>query len=604
MKNKRLNTLLVTILLACMLSGCAFNNVEDGYINKGDYSSNPSDELFIKEEIVRDAPIEEYYTHNGSLNISDNYSLYENWDYEDIQTMYLTVRQGAESDGANHTWSEVNTYSAYYYDELGIDRYKVDALLQVGDEHGPVEGELGYGEYVPNATVSVRGQTSTRYDQKNYRISLKDGKGEWNDMSVINLNKHMGDGIRCTNMLMYYWMHQIDGMMADRTKFVHLYVKDETDPKGDGVFKDYGLYTFVEQINKRYLKNHGLDKEGQLYKVNFFEFYEYPDVILPKNDSRYNVTEFEKYLEIKGNDDHTKLIQMLKELNDYSIPIEETFNKWFDEENYFTYMAFQILVGNKDTQSRNQFLYSPSNVNKFYFISWDNDASMQETTYELLNYSEGGGFEEGISNYWGNVLHKRVFQTKEYRDKLDVKINELREFLNEERVMQDVKKFSDIVKPYVYSMPDVQYARVKSEQFDYVVEHYWDAMEQNYNRYLDSYQKPMPFFIGEPVDNGETISINWEGAFDFDFENITYSYALDDDYMFESPIIEDTSILPNAEFAKLNQGHYFFRVYATNTSGYTQSAFDYYVSDRGKEYGMISFWIDADGNIYFDEYEE
>ena len=97
----------------------------------------------------------------NSLHLRDVGSLYSA-EPEDVVTMYLTVREGNASDGTNHTWQEVNTYSAYYYDELGIDRYKVAALLQVGDENGPVEGLLGYGQTIPNATVQIRGQTSSR----------------------------------------------------------------------------------------------------------------------------------------------------------------------------------------------------------------------------------------------------------------------------------------------------------------------------------------------------------------------------------------------------------------------------------------------------------
>ena len=69
----------------------------------------------------------------NSLHLRDVGSLYSA-EPEDVVTRYLTVREGNASDGTNHTWQEVNTYSAYYYDELGIDRYKVAALLQVGDE--------------------------------------------------------------------------------------------------------------------------------------------------------------------------------------------------------------------------------------------------------------------------------------------------------------------------------------------------------------------------------------------------------------------------------------------------------------------------------------
>ena len=66
---------------------------------------------------------------------------------------------------------------------------------------------------------------------------------------------------------------------------------------------------------------HGLDKNGQLYKVNYFEFYRDEDVIKLADDPDYDQAKFEEKLEIKGDNDHTKLIAMLNDLNaNISIP--------------------------------------------------------------------------------------------------------------------------------------------------------------------------------------------------------------------------------------------------------------------------------------------
>ena len=46
------------------------------------------------------------------------------------------------------------------------------------------------------------------------------------------------------------------------------------------------------------------------------------------------------------------------------------------------------------------------------------------------------------------------------------------------------------------------------------------------------------------------------------------------------------------------------RVRAENASGYTQDAFDYYVPDEGKHYGMVCFYVTEDGTIEEDVYEE
>ena len=61
----------------------------------------------------------------------------------------------------NHSWSEVNQYSVEDYQKMHVKRYQVAGLLQVGNEDGPVSGELGYDQDVPNASVQIRGESSS-----------------------------------------------------------------------------------------------------------------------------------------------------------------------------------------------------------------------------------------------------------------------------------------------------------------------------------------------------------------------------------------------------------------------------------------------------------
>ena len=53
---------------------------------------------------------------------------------------------------------------------------------------------------------------------------------------MINLNKHEQDQSRFANKLCYDLMSELPGMIAMRTRFVHLYVKDMTEG-GSGEFK-------------------------------------------------------------------------------------------------------------------------------------------------------------------------------------------------------------------------------------------------------------------------------------------------------------------------------------------------------------------------------
>ena len=106
-------------------------------------------------------------------HLRDKDELYEVYDDSGIVCMYLTVSRGNSSENTDHSWAEINTYSVYDYADMGVTRYQVMGLLQPGDDKGPFAGEVGYGEKAPNATVQVRGQTSSTYAQRTIRWSSK-----------------------------------------------------------------------------------------------------------------------------------------------------------------------------------------------------------------------------------------------------------------------------------------------------------------------------------------------------------------------------------------------------------------------------------------------
>ena len=549
---------------------------------------------------VEKAPLEDI----NSVHLRDNPELYTVYDDSGVVTMYLTVSRGNDSENTNHSWAEINHYSVYDYEAMGVPRYQVAALLQVGDENGPVVGELGYDTLTPNATVQIRGQTSSRNSQKNYKIKLKKNKGSWRGQRTIALNKHMSEGLRFRNKMAYDLIKGIDQMMGLRTQFVHLYVKDLTN-SSSGVFEDYGLYTQVEQLNKTALKAHGLDSTGQLYKVNFFEFYRYEDAIKLTSDPTYDRSVFEHYLEIKGNSDHTKLIQMLADLNDESQSMELILEKYFDVENITYWLAFQLMTGNIDTQSRNMYLYSPQNSDTWYILDWDNDGMLGRTEHEIKSFSEGKSWQSGISNYWGNTLFRRALQSRSFREELEKAVQNIRAFMNEERIETMVAHYRSIVEQYIWKMPDILNLPITKDEYNLIAENIPEEIEDNYRRYNESYKYPMPFFIGTPSMQNGALQLNWDPSYDFNAEDIVYTVELARDYQFRQVLYrQEHVVLPVAQAESPGAGQYFIRVRATNASGYTQDAFDYYVIDTGKVYGVKCFYIQPDGTVVEDIYEE
>lgn len=533
----------------------------------------------------------------NDLPLRDNLALYANEDLSSIVVMYLTVRRGNSNEKTAYTWADVNGITKFNFAQVQTTVIpRVEAILQVGDEHGPQAGELGYGDTQPNAVVQIRGSRSSSAPQKSYKIELRDSAGLWRGQRTIALNKHPYDLTRARNKLAFDLMEGIPGMVSLRTQFVHLYVKDETvDPPGTA-FVDYGLFTQIEQPNRTFLKNHLLDRYGQLYKALMFEFFRYPDAIRTADDPLYDESAFQQVLEIKGDRDHTKLIQMLDDVNNWSIPIETTFHKYFDEENYFTWMAFNILVENEDTNAQNLYLYSPQNSEKWYFLPWDYDGDFEAA---MVRPTMRDPNDRGIANYWGNVLHRRVLTVPEYRKKLDKKLHDLLEVLTPERLNNMLKAYRKVTDQYAFQMPDLLNLWGTRAEYDHEYSLLPDEPRNAYAVYLETLVTPLPFHLGTPVKVGENLRFDWDEAYDFNAQDITYHWQLSQDWDFKTILADQVLINANrAEIPMPGPGTYFWRVIATNENGKSVQAYDYYLDvDSQYHFGLKYLQIGPNGEI-------
>lgn len=538
-----------------------------------------------------------------SQSFQDNPNVYQYDDPGSIVTMYVTVRKGNSSDNTDFTWSQITEVTRSFYTNEQTNNQAVtrtaDAILQVGDKNGPLPDEVGYGEIVPNATIQLRGAPTLFVGQASYKIKLLSSAGNWRGLSTIDLNKHPNDDTRVRSKLNFDLLKQIPNMTSVRTQFVHLYVKDQTtDPWGE-TFVDYGLFTQVEQPNTRFLRDRLFDRNGQLYKANAFDFHRYPEHIRLEDDPLYDESAFSSILEIRGNKDNIKLIQMLDDVNNYDIPIEQTFTKYFDSDNYFTWLAYNILVGNVSTESQNFYLYSPQDGNKWYFLPWDYDASFPLQDRTDLTQSVYAPWENGVSNYWGSVLPNRLLRLPQYRQTLDDKINEVKGILTPERIKSMLDVYRKTVDPYVTKMPDLEYLQESLKSRDMEFELLPEDIQTNYEMYLESLKKPTPFDMGKlTVANGK-LNFTWGASYDFGGQDITYDFAVSTDWEFKNILIESKSTnVTEFQMDMLKPGAYFWRVTAENTSGKTQVPYNYYSDTNSiSHYGIKYFFIASDGQV-------
>jgi len=555
----------VTMLLVVSLLVTACSNV----------STSTLDDLKTTSEAVIIGEV--------SYALMDDKRLYERDQDDSLKALYITVLPKDDKD-TSFDWYALNRQ---------VDKQQgqdLEIIVQEGlpNGAGPQSGMFEYGASNANATIAVRGNSTWGLAQKSYRIKLHDQAGLYMDQRTLNLNKHVVDLSRVRNKLSFDLMETIPNMTSLRTQFVQLYVKDLSNGEADAAYVDYGLFTHVEQPNKKFLKAHLLDPNGYLYKAKFFEFFRYPDQIKSIDDKTYDVVKFEEFLEINGREEHDKLIEMLDAVNDFSIPIDETVEKYFDLDNFLTWTAMNILMDNMDTNSQNFLLYSPLNLEKWYFLPWDYDGGWE------MSQEFKSAYQEGISNYWGVVLHNRYFRSQVNVDKLTDKIEELYQYINEETVRNQLKKYQDIVKPFVERMPDIQYLPGKVTNYEQDIQRIIDTPKRSLERYYNDLEKPKPFYLGEPEEVEGKLQFNWDISFDLQDDDLTYELTVAKDVNLTEIVYQNKQLKDIIHsIPMLEPGHYFWSVMVEDSKGNRQYNFDDYFDQNGDKYdGIKDFEVD------------
>jgi spore coat protein H len=536
----------------------------------------------------------------NSLTLVDKASLYDEYDPTELVYFYITVKGGNAADGTDHTFEEVNAYRNLQgmYD---VEKIKSEVLFQIGDASGPLPGELGYSNLSANATINVRGRTSTGYPQKSYRISLFDNAGLWRGQKAIAINKHPSDLSRLRNMLYFELLQGVPGLTSLRTQFVHVYIKDETDPEAPDAFVDYGLYTQIELPNGRFLRNHDLSRDGGLYKANMSEMFRYEDNLKLATDPEYDLAMFSRVYEPKTTENHTNLLTMLEAVNNYERPIQEVIEQHFNLENLTSYLAFNMLLANPDSNAQNHLLYNPVNSDTWYFICWDGDAMLEYYQDELLgNTFTEGLWTRGISDYWAVVLFNRMLRVETYRDAVLAKVEQLRQTLTPERIAGLIAKYREVVDPFTSRMPDAINMRISTENLELVYQNMPYDTDKAYAYILESFEKPMPFYLGEVQATAAGLRLDWDSSYDFGGDFLRYDVQVATDWSFsqESIVFEALDQLElSATAPRLSPGQYYWRAVVRNEDGHTQVAFDQVTTDTGSHSGMRRFTVREDGSV-------
>lgn len=519
---------------------------------------------------------------NAPTSLIDNKEVYKMDNDNGVINLYVTIPQN--QGDKKYTFSDLDK------DTNPDDDFEpeLNVIFQEGDETGPKEGLIGYGLTEANGKMRIRGRSTRATVEKSFKIVLNDKLGLWHGNKSINLNRHPYDITKIRNKISFDYFKEITNLVSFRTQFVNLHIKDLSS--NDKSFKNYGLYTHIEQANKDFLKNHGLDPTGNLYKAQFFLFLENKDSLKNVKDTGYDKKAFEKILEIKAGKDHQKLLKMLADVNNEKNDIDDVIKRHFNRENYLTWLATNIIMGNLDTNSQNFYLYSPSNASNWYFIPWDYDGAWGFYDQTGINKMELSPWQSGASNYFGVTLHKRFLSKKQNIDDLTKKIEELSKIINYENTLKKLENAYNIASKYM------SVSERKAENVNIEIQRIANQPKENIKKYYESLEKPMPVFTGGPYDKGDDYVFTCTKSVDLKGNDVYYDFEIAKDPEFKEVIHKVKDYASNefeVEKTVLSKGIYYFKITIKNSNGNSQVSFDRYDAENGKQYfGVKQFKVE------------
>lgn len=498
--------------------------------------------------------------------IQEDKNIYGTEPDSNIYDVYISVFPTKNAEG------EMMNFSVFSKHQSGVHTFNptLDCNIQILSE-GNVPDPLTNLD-AANAQIRVRGNSSRGEEYKNYKIKLQEDTNPFLGQQVLNFNKHSDDVSKITTKLAMDLMAKTDNMVSFRTYFMRVWIRDASLPKEEQEFKYYGLYTQIEQPNKTFLETHGLSSAASLYKARNFSF-KMEDVLKNYDDVSYDETDFETVLGIREASDHQKLIEMVAAVNDTTNDFEKIFPIYFNEDNFVTWVAMNLLIGNNDIISHNYILYSPENSLTWYFLPWDLDGALRYGVYAensvMLPDSLLGGQMLNQS-----VLFQRYFKIPGNREKIQIRMEELlANEMSEENVKEYADQYKKVLSKTLNIRPDISLLRMPLNEMDAYIDGIYGAMEANYQSYLIASEYPTPMYISVPTKNLDgTVHYSWDTSYSYQGDLITYQIFVATDYEMQNIVYEKKGVIQNqvnSEHA-LAPGTYYLRVLAVDSEGDAQ----------------------------------
>jgi spore coat protein CotH len=356
----------------------------------------------------------------------------------------------------------------YYYDQ-GLEQYMAATVTLDGNK-------------MDSIAVRLKGNASYSHpnNKKSLRLSFDEYREDqrWDGLKGVHLNNCWGDPAFLRDKVHLDFCRWA-GVNAPRANYAVVYLNDE----------EWGFYSLVEHVDKKFLNTHYANKDGNLYKaVDAFPGntntggtpgipgtpgtpgtpgqtnMKYSDFQWHGSDD----TSYYSYYEFKTDEsanpwkDLVSLVNVINNSSDMATDLPKKINV----NNFYRAVATDIFFGNMDSyidSGRNFYLYYNSATGKFEWIVWDVSLSFgayngnaQDMKNLSITYTSNASQRPLIGKIYDNPALKKEYLTafsKLYK-----------EYFSASALFAHIDSIVEIIRPYVSQDPKKQYTIEQFEQ--------------------------------------------------------------------------------------------------------------------------------------------
>jgi hypothetical protein len=239
---------------------------------------------------------------------------------------------------------------------------KADVKLQSPQNGDTLIHEIGL-RYKGNGSFQTARSTRKRSFKLEFDHSVPDQRFE--GRTKLNLNCNSLDATQLRDALGYRLFAEA-GLPAPQTRFAEVSVQVGGDPP-----ELLGLYTLVEQVDRKFLKQHLGSTSGLLLKPEGIKGIPWFGTEIYRYEQPYNA-------KWRGTDRQwERVIEFARVVNQADDrEFEATIDSLLDIDRFVRFLACQVLLGNLDSflgTGHNYYLYLDDATDRFVFLPWDLD---------------------------------------------------------------------------------------------------------------------------------------------------------------------------------------------------------------------------------------